>query len=257
MIRLFRIAALLLLIFTLITCGPSGSGGEYSKSVYPYDMQVDVDRNQMTISWKKHGNGAISGYNIYISDKELAKDFPGSKLPSTVNPFNASFFPGDTDPSDGIEHFLAEGLENGKKFFVSVRVVFPDRSLSKPSEEILAVCGSRGDISLVIRNQGKNDGYSFYEDKQVGADNESNDIYFFSKDGKDYIDSPSRLDSFLRNIRYSVLPYYGSWEEVKFRFKESDLSGWAKTPSLLSSVVGPDCPTEKLAETRFPLCIAD
>ena len=197
MIRLFRIAALLLLIFTLITCGPSGSGGEYSKSVYPYDMQVDVDRNQMTISWKKHGNGAISGYNIYISDKELAKDFPGSKLPSTVNPFNASFFPGDTDPSDGIEHFLAEGLENGKKFFVSVRVVFPDRSLSKPSEEILAVCGSRGDISLVIRNQGKNDGYSFYEDRQVGADNESNDIYFF----------------------------YGSWEEVKFRFKESDLSG--------------------------------
>ena len=161
----------------------------------------------------------ISGYNIYISEEPLAAKYPGPSLPETVKPFNSTFYPGDKNPDDGIEHFTAEGLKDGVKYYVTVRVVMADRSLSEPSNEVVAVCGASSEFDLAFRYREKNDGYSFAGDKHVRADASDNDIYFYAKDGVDYLASPSRLDGFLKNNRLTVLPYKGNIRFIKEKMK--------------------------------------
>jgi hypothetical protein len=76
------------------------------------------------------------------------------------------------------------------------------------------VCGPRGEIELAIRFNGEHDGFSFEENQYVNADGISNDLYFFSKDGFDYLASPKRLDGFINDTRFQVLPYSGSYADV-------------------------------------------
>ncbi|MFZ5979464.1 MAG: hypothetical protein ACOYVF_02430, partial [Candidatus Zixiibacteriota bacterium] len=65
----------------------------------------------------------------------------------------------------------------------------------------------------------KNDGYSFARDEHVRADNSENDIYFYAKDGIDYLASPNRLDGFLKYNKLTVLPYKGNFRFVREKMK--------------------------------------
>ncbi len=190
----------------------------------PQDVQVEVNDGTMTVMFKDNCTQMKSGYNIYISRTPLVKQYPGTELPATIKPFNHPVFPGDTDPTDGIEHYNAEGLENGVVYYVSVRTVFSDRTLSKPSTEVTAVCGPRGEIELSMRYTSETDGFSFAENKFVRADNVKNDVYFFSKNGKNFLVSPDKLDGFLRKSKLHVLPYKGSFREVAAKINSSGIS---------------------------------
>lgn len=199
----------------LIGCAPQKVVREAATVCYPYDLKVEADNRQMTVIWKSNCNRLMSGYYIYISEEPLTDRYSGSELPASVRPFNHIPFPGDTNPEDEIEHFVAEGLDNGVKYFVSVRVVNPDRTLSKPSNEIVTVCGPRGEIELSIRFKSDRDGFSFEKNTYVRADDIDNDMYFYSKDGLDYLASPNRLGGFLKANRFSVLPFKGGFGQVK------------------------------------------
>jgi hypothetical protein len=78
----------------------------------------------------------------------------------------------------------------------------------------VAVCGPRGIIELTVRYNGENDGYSFEKNEYVDADAADNDLYFFSKKVADIINSPEKLNGFLRHTRFGLLPYRGSLDEV-------------------------------------------
>ena len=205
--------SLLLLLVLIGGCGPKPVP-ETARTVFPVDLNVDVNDEAMTLSWKKSGNGPISGYNIYISEEPLVALYPGPAIDPKVETYNATPFPGDTNPDDGIEYFDATKLDNGIKYYVSVRVVYPDQSVSKPSNEVIAVCGPRGEIELAVRFQDGNDGFSFDRNEYVDADAVDNDLYFFSKDGVDYLASPKRLDGFINDTRFQVLPYKGEYADV-------------------------------------------
>jgi len=168
----------------------------------------------MIVSWSKIGQGAISGYNIYISECPLSALYPDAYIDSSIAPYNSTPFPGDTNPEDSVEYFEATHLENGVKYFVTVRVVFPDGLVSRPSSEVTVVCGPRGEIELPIRYQSSPDGYSFEKNAYTDANSTDNDLYFYSKDGHDYLASPRRLDGFINDTRFLVLPFRGSFDEV-------------------------------------------
>lgn len=222
-----RAVSLVLLIFIVAAgCGPTQKPSEVSPTIYPYDLEVSANNHKIDLSWKRHGAGLISGYNIYVSRTSLASEYPNGKYPSTVKPYNLTIFPGDTNPEDNIEHYEAEGVENGVKYYVTVRIVMPDRSLSKPSNEVAVVAGPRGEITLDSRYQGEHDGYSFEEDSYTGADAGNNDVYFYSLDGTDYLASPTRLNGFLRESKFAVLPYKGDLPDVL-----SSVNGSNLTPS--------------------------
>ena len=199
-------AAFVSSLIVTVSCGPPAPQPETGTVRSIHDLAVDVNDRTMTVSWSVSGDALIVGYNIYITDEPLVGKYPDGNYPDHIEPFNHTPFAGDTDPSDGIEHFDALGLENGRQYYVSVRVVNADRSLSRPSEEQAAICGPRGEITLLTRFTGDNDGFSFTLNKHVRADAVENDLYFYSKDGVDYLASPSRLDGFLRATRLSAGP---------------------------------------------------
>ncbi|MFQ6115927.1 MAG: hypothetical protein ACE5NG_17845 [bacterium] len=209
------LVVLLTLVSFLSGCTPQKTDEKAAEFCYPYDLIVQVGENQMQVTWKVNCNSLMSGYYVYISEESLVKKYPGPELPASVKPFNRVPFPGDTDPSDNIQHFTAEGLDNGVKYYVSVRVINPDRTLSKPSNEVIAVCGPRGEMELSVRFKSERDGFSFEKNSYVRADAIDNDLYFYSKDEVDFLASPNRLGGLLRATTLSVLPYRGDLEEIK------------------------------------------
>jgi len=219
------IGVTLLILVSAIGCGPKQTPpSEVSPTVYPYDLSVSAGNHKLELSWKLHGDTLISGYNIYISRSSLEAEYPNGKYPSTVKPYNLTIFPGDTNPEDDIEHYDAEGLENGVKYYVTVRTVLPGRSLSKPSNEVAVVAGPRGEITLDSRYQGNHDGYSFEEDDYTGADADNNDVYFYSLEGTDYLASPTRLNGFLRESKFMVLPFRGDMADMFSKVNGSSLN---------------------------------
>ena len=196
-------------------CGPPGIEHRVSRDCAPYDLEVEVDDRAMTVMWKSECDRIISGYNVYISERPIAGADPAVTPGESIEPYNQAVFAGDTDPSDGVEHFVAERLENGVRYYVSVRVVFPDRSLSPPSGEVSTVCGPRREIELATRYSSEQDGFSLGKNMYVRADDLSNDLYFYSKDGRDYLASPDRLGGFLRANRFATLPHRGEFDAVK------------------------------------------
>ncbi len=213
-----RILNLLLVItapLLLFSCGPQKVFDETSKNCYPENLQVDVNSGTMDVYWQMNCERLISGYNIYISENPIAADHPGTNLPRNIKPFNLEPFAGDTNPDDAYEHFIADQLENGKKYYVSVRVVNPDLSLSRPSNEIVAICGPSGEIELSIRYKSDKDGFSFDRNEYVRADALDNDFYFYSNKGEDYLNSPSKLDGFLRQNLLIKLKMSGTFADVR------------------------------------------
>ena len=170
----------------------------------PTDLQVDVNDQSMHVSWVNDCEQTIAGYNIYISKEN-----------NSNGPYNNAPFDGDTDPTDGVENFTAEKLENGKRYYVSVAIVNPDQTESKRSQEILAVCGPREEIELSIRYKSDNDGYSLDQNQYVRADSDKNDFYFFSKNGIDYLNSPENLGGFLKETDFAILDYKGDFDELR------------------------------------------
>lgn len=211
-----RLSVLLLVLSVLISCGPKPAM-EVARTSYPADLTVTVNDEKMTVSWIRQGDGSISGYNIYISTEPLVEKYAGDQIDPSIAPFNSTPFPGDTNPEDGVEQFEASGLDNGVKYYVSVRVVYPDQTVSKPTAEVISVCGPRGRIELAGRYFGEPGGFSFAENSYVDPDAIINDLYYFHKDDIDYLNSPKRLDAFINDTRLMVLPYKGSIEEVTAR----------------------------------------
>ncbi|MDF1543987.1 MAG: hypothetical protein P1R58_02660 [bacterium] len=204
-------------------CKPSTVSDEVPAGCVPKELTVETGNELMTVFWKPDCSQLISGYYVYISESPLFEKYGNGALPKSVEPFNHTAFAGDTEPEDGIEHFEARGLENGRKYYVSVRTVFPNITLSKSSSEQVAVCGPRGEIELSIRYKGEHDGYSFEKDRFVRADDLANDIYFHSLKGVDYLGSPEKLDGFLRRNRLTVLPFNGERETVRAKTVEAGL----------------------------------
>lgn len=200
------------LAFVFASCGPKPQPAEETKpaAVTVAKLAVETNDHKMTVAWQKQGSGAISGYNVYIANE--AAD--NHKNQDDVKPYNDVPFPGDTNPDDGIEHYVAGDLENGVKYHVWVRVVYPDGSLSAPTGEMTAMCGPKGEIELDYRHKGDHDGFSFEQNEYVDASSIDNDVYFYAIDGVDYLASPSRLDGFINHSQLIVVKLAGDYEAL-------------------------------------------
>jgi len=216
---LFSVIAIVIAL-GLVSCGPPKVKPEQAGNCVPSNLIVETNDGVMNLSWNTNCKQLISGYYIYISDEPIVEKYPTSVLPSSVKAFNNTVFPGDTERDDQVEHYIANGLDNARRYHVSVRTVFPDRTLSAPSDEIIAVCGPKGQIELGVRYRSNQDGFSFLTQDYVAAKNVANDLCFYSQNGVDYLESPSRLDMFLRGTRLRLLPFHGDLNEIQKQLSE-------------------------------------
>lgn len=135
----------------------------------------------------------MRGFNIYYSPTPLVGRYPGRELPDNIAPYNNEIYPGALDATPDREFFEFEDIPLGQLFYVHVRVVNSDRSLSLPSNEIKMVCFPQGELDLAVSYSGDEAGFSFITDGHCNTDAVVNDLYFYSKDGNDYLCSPSRI----------------------------------------------------------------
>jgi hypothetical protein len=231
-----RVVASLAIAFAL-GCGPkkpavtseTGLPSVTHPDIRPVELQVAAGNGTMTVRWKQLGTGVISGYNIFVSLEPMASKSQQFSSAAAVAPHNTTVYAGDTNLEDEFIEYVAGGLDNGVKYYVSVRVVFPDQSISGSSNEVVAVCGPRGEFSLTVRYKSENDGFSLVTGQPVRADASDNDLYFFSKDGVDYLASPARLNAYLRKTSFSVVSAGGRFEDIRRKLATGKGSVWNGT----------------------------
>jgi hypothetical protein len=192
-----------------------------SEECAPANLTVRPGDRTLFLEWDTNcPEGALlSGYNIYLEEKPTYEKYHEIVPPKKIKPYNRTPYPGDTDPQSHFETMVIDNLDNGTEYFVTVRTVFPDRTVSVSSNEIGVMCRPEGEFDLAFRFSDLNDGFSFAQGRFVRADAVENDLYFFRKDGFDFIASPHRLNGFLRETRFFSL---GKTENI-YQYEEFQL----------------------------------
>ncbi|MFH1701622.1 MAG: hypothetical protein ABIE07_13670 [Candidatus Zixiibacteriota bacterium] len=200
----------------LMACGPkTGSDLGEGKLCNPHSLEIDsVGSHYLRIAWNTGCPGfrIMRGFNIYLSPAPLAGQYSGYDLPQSIKPYNNEAYPGDPEGNEKHETFEFRELPLAEKYYIHVRVINSDGTLSLPSNEIEIVQMPQGVISLGISYSGNNDGFSFENDAYCGTDDVENDLYFYSKDGTDYLCSPRFvLVPSTAAIKYIILARANLW----------------------------------------------
>ena len=204
-IRTIIIPALLTII--LSGCAPRLTVDMGRTECAPTNLTVMSNDHRLFLKWDTNcpDDVLLSGYYIYVSEKPIYDLYHNKVLPGRIKPFNHDPYPGDTDPESRYETMEIQNLDNGVEFFVSIRSLFPDRTISVSSNEVAVLCRPEGDFELAFRYSDLDDGFSLSAGAAVRADSDENDLYFFHKDGFDFIASPHRLNGFLRKTKFYSL----------------------------------------------------
>ena len=218
----WRGAVILLASFALLSCGPKPKKEITTEGkCLPYGLTVDSTASSYAlIAWHPGCPGAriLRGFNIYVSPVPLADKYPAGNLPSDIRPYNREVYPGDTLGNPTRESYAIEDLENATQFFVHVRDVYIDGTLSPPSNEIPLVVYSQGEFTLVPSFGGDHDGFDFADGDYCRTDALNNDVYFYHKDGEDFLCSPARLGPVNRDTRIYAAGTGappGNWSQMK------------------------------------------
>ncbi len=229
-----RFLILFIMAAYAVGCGPSVRYEELiTEECTPGELSVQPNDRQLTIRWETNcpDDKLLSGYFIYLEPKPVSEKYLASYPPKSLKPFNLAPYPGDTDPESSYETMVISNLENGVEYFVSVRTVFPDKKLSVSSNQVSTMCRPEGEFELAFRYAAPNDGFSFSNNTAVRADAEENDIYFYNKDGFDFLASPHRINGFLRESKFYSL---GKTKDIyQYPTMEIDFEAVEKMPVLV------------------------
>jgi hypothetical protein len=202
------LSAFFLIILMALSCAPPRIEPRLvTTECAPSNLTVRTDDHKMYLKWDTNcpEGTLLSGYYIYILEEPIHDKYHNIRLPKSIKPHGQGVYPGDTDPESSFETISIENLENGIEYFISVRTVFPDKSVSASSNEVNVICRPEGRFELSFRYSALNDGFSFGFGEPVRADSDRNDIYFYSKDDYDFIASPHRLNGFLKKSKFYSL----------------------------------------------------
>jgi len=174
--------------------------------VAPSNLNGDPNDKKVDLKWdtNRGENMMISGYNIYISEKQLPQaGYPTKDM--GIKPFNQVPYPGDDDPELSFETFTANGLKNGVKYYAAITTVYPDQTESMFSNIIEMLCYPRGLITIKDRSIGDKHGYSFGSRTYVDYNDIENDLYFIARDAGNIVGSPDRNEGALKHTQFAKL----------------------------------------------------
>ncbi len=201
----FTVIIISVLIFG---CGPSRLKLRLDKKdCVPSNLTATPNDQSLLLKWDTNCdiNTVLSGYNIYILTEPIYDLYGQANPPDEIRPVNIIPYPGDTNPEKSYETMALDMLENGVEYYVSVRTVFPDRSITVSSNEVAVMCRPEGEFTLDFRFSGENDGFIFSSRTGSSADNDKNDIYYFRAGQNDFIASPHRLNGYNRESAFFSL----------------------------------------------------
>jgi hypothetical protein len=179
-----------------ITVAPPPPAVEKPQPCVPRNLTLDSTASGYAlIAWDPGcpQERIMRGFNIYVSSSPLTTRFPDTVLPPTIQPFNHDVYPGDILGNPQRETYALENIPNAVRRYVHVRVVYTDGGLSVPSNEIEVTCYQQGRVDLAASFSGSKDGFNFRKNAYCRTDDLDNDVYFYSKNGDNFLCSASRL----------------------------------------------------------------
>ncbi len=192
-----------------ISCGPPKPKPvvEVPPQCIPSNLTVTPGDHTLLLRWDTNCPDSIilSGYNIYVLPYPIYDSLHNFILPDSIQPVNTLPYPGDTNPEDSYETMSLTDLKNGVEYFVTVRTVFPDRTVSASSNEVSAFCRPEGEFTLDMRFVDEHDGFIFAKGEYARADSDKNDILYYRAGTTDYISSPWRLNGYNRKTFFYAL----------------------------------------------------
>ncbi|RKX18691.1 MAG: hypothetical protein DRP26_04755 [Candidatus Zixiibacteriota bacterium] len=176
-----------ILLMFFFSCGPKPAFKMFNVA---YDLKVKPVNRGGILSWRiyRQEDSPISGYNIYIAESSDSEGWLYNKTP----------YPGDTDGDINLESIELMGLENGRRYYVFIRTVFPDGKLSRPSVRVEFTPLFKGRLEISQNHTTIQSGYSFAKERYTKARSFDNDFYIYATSSKMGISSPSRLHPDLR-----------------------------------------------------------
>jgi hypothetical protein len=227
------VAVLLMMVLAGLSCAPRTVQVEPKPpAVTPepclpgnLSLLATLDRSAR-IAWDLDCPGIriMQGFNIYVSRTPLVERYPGRDLPDSIRPYNPLVYPGDTAGNPDHESYEIKGIENAVRYFVHVRVIHSDGGVSLPTNEITVVCLPRGEIVLRESYSGERDGFSFARNASCRTDDLDNDLYYYHKDGHDYLCSPVRIGPVYRATQLAAAGHADSLDPA-FPIVPGDTSG--------------------------------
>jgi len=205
------------LIPIAFSCGPKPKSGGVPR---PHDLRIETSSHGATAYWlvDRGKSSMVFGYNIYLTEKSLGSEFAdwGRNHPK---PYNYTPYPGDTDGDRTKESFEFTNLENGKRYYVSVRTVGPGDSESGPSNEVSFVPLAHGTFELSSDHSAETGGFSFDMEKSMPARNPECDIYLYAKGDEVGLSSPSRLSGGLRKTWFGKpgINFFKEMDTIKIK----------------------------------------
>jgi hypothetical protein len=177
----------------------------------PHSLTVDsLGNHYARIAWNPGCSGTriMQGYNIYLSRKSM------SGTDGNISPYNQIIYPGDTEGRVDRESFEFKELTSATRYFARVRAVYDDNTLSPATNEVEIICYPHGEIALSESYSGKQDGFSFEKSDYCKTDAMENDLYYYSKDGHDFLCSPTRISRVNRKTEFFAIDKQGTMAEL-------------------------------------------
>lgn len=171
---------------------------------HPYDLRVEASAHELELIWQvdRQPEHIFSGYNIYIVEHPvIGTDKEASEL-EKVKPYNQLPYPGDTDADVTHESYVAQGLDEGQRYYCFVRALGVGGQLGAPSNEVMAICRPGGHAAIQKIFSGDTDGFDFSRGDYVNSDASDCDLAYYIKDGTDQVIAPAKIDPLLRDTRF-------------------------------------------------------
>ncbi len=189
-----------------VSCGPKPEtfATDRDKRCLPENLTIDSTGNRYALlAWEPGCPGVrlLRGFNVYASRVPLVSRYPGTDMPDAVKSVNEQVYPGDTLGNPGRETYALEEIENAVAYYAHVRAVYSDGSLSPPTNEIRVVTYPQGRFTLRESYTGSNDGFSITTGEYCRTDDLVNDVYFYYKEGQDFLCSPIRIGEIYRDTK--------------------------------------------------------
>lgn len=169
-----------------------------------HNLRVYPDDAALTLAWDvdRSPDQIFSGYNIYLSERPIVGTPDERDLLERVRPVNLLPYPGDTDPDLRHETYVAQGLENGRRYYAFVRALGSDGRPHGPTNEVMAICRRGGEARLQPIFSGPYDGFDLSTGRHVNSDAIDCDLAFYHKEGRDHLMAPYRIDPLLNETRF-------------------------------------------------------
>ena len=161
----------------------------------PHDLTVDsLDNHYARIAWNPGcpETRILRGFNIYLSRKPSPEN-RNSRAKDMAIPYNETVYPGDAEGRADRESFEFRDLTLSTRYFARVRAVYDDSTFSPPTNEVEIIGYPQGAITLAESYFGRQDGFSFEKNDYCKTDAMENDLYYYSKDGRNFLCSPLRI----------------------------------------------------------------